>query len=310
MPLKLNNQLRTVLLVLIKLLIVGLIAFMLYQKLKSHENIFEEIASEISHALFNEYLLYLLVIILMVFNWGLEALKWRLLTSSIINISLWQAFKGVLSGLTLSFVTPHGVGDYFGRILSIQSIEREKLIGSLFLGRTSQMVATVLFGLVGLSYIYPWHWIFYVVLGFAIIVFICFWFLKLATRNKLIRKYLTIIFKYKYNELIVVQTLSIGRYLIFTLQFLIILFIYIPELSLSLGFAGTSYIFLAKSVLPTFNFLSDLGIREYAAISFFERYNVALIPVLSASLTVWVINILIPTIAGIPLMLKMKWQRS
>ena len=89
---------------------------------------------------------------------------------------------------------------------------------------------------------------------------------------------------------------------------MIVLFIFLPEVSVFLSFSGGTYIFLAKSVLPTINFLSDLGIREYAAVTFFEKFNVPLVPTLSASLTLWILNILIPTLGGIPWMLSLKWR--
>lgn len=58
------------------------------------------------------------------------------------------------------------------------------------------------------------------------------------------------------------------------------------------------------------NFLSDLGIREFSAIYFFDHFGVDLVAVINASLTLWIINILLPTIIGAPLTLKMKLRTT
>ena len=70
--------------------------------------------------------------------------------------------------------------------------------------------------------------------------------------------------------------------------------------------AGITWVFLAKSVIPTFNFLSDLGIREFSAVLFFDSFSVPVEPIVLASLLIWVINILIPTLSSMPLMWKLR----
>lgn len=310
MPLKLNQQTKSLLLVLLKLLVLAVIGFLLYEKLEDNENLLLNIFTEISNSLLSQHLLYLFVIVLMFFNWSLEAIKWKYLVRKITIISFRQSLRGVLAGLTLSFATPHGLGDYFGRILSIDVEQRERLIGSLLIGRTSQMVATAMFGLLGLQYLFGWIAMMILLGTVFIAMVICFWFLNLIKENFYFKKYFDLIHFYSHSEVLVVLGLALTRYFIFSLQFVIILYIFLPSLPFHLGLAGTTYIFLTKSVLPTINFLSDLGIREYAAIYFFEKFEVEVLPVLCASLTVWIVNILIPTIVGIPEMLALKWSRK
>ncbi|MEQ8928079.1 MAG: hypothetical protein RLO81_19840 [Fulvivirga sp.] len=290
-----------------KIVVLAIIGYLLFDKLKTQDNLFMKLYESTYSLLTNKYLSLILVLFLMPINWLLEALKWKILVSKISAISLTDSLRGVLAGLTLSFATPHGIGDYFGRILSVQQRGRKGLVGSLFISRSTQMIATAIFGLVGLDYLYGF-WLPFaglVIIMFAIVT--AFVLINWLSQFEIFGRYLFIVREYSKHILLAVQFLSMLRYLVFALQFLIILKAILPSIETPLAFAGSTYIFLAKSILPSFNFLSDLGIREYSAIYFFERYDVVLIPVVNASLLLWFINILIPTLVGIPAMLKLKW---
>ena len=304
------NSKYSQLVLLVKVLVLIVIGVLLFNKLEAEEEVIQRIGTVIANSIDQKWIMYLMVILMMPMNWFMEAIKWKFLVRKLDEISLSNAFKGVLSGLTLSFATPHGVGDYFGRILSIHKLGREGLVGSLFISRISQMLATALFGLIGLFYLFGFFWL---MMGLGLIVI-----LSLATYGILIwlnkhtklNKYILLVNQYTKSELAQVQVLSIIRYLIFSIQFLLVIYIFIPNLDFLLTYGGVTFIFLAKSILPTFNFLSDLGIREYAAIEYFEKFNFDTIPIIAASLSLWVINILIPTIIGIPSMLKLKWNNT
>lgn len=308
MGLNLSANRKRLLLVLIKVLTLVTIGILLYFKLSDQEDLFRTLYLRIIRSVWQFWHLYLLVVTLMIVNWSIEAIKWKDLVAKFILISFKSSFEGVLSGLTLSFATPHGIGDYFGRILSIDKEGAERLVGSLLLGRVSQMLATILFGLIGLSYMYGILW---VIAGLLLTYFLIILFFKSVawlSSKSFFEKYLKAIFLYNLRELANIQLLSILRYAVFSLQFLIILYIFLPDLDLTIGFAGTTFIFLFKSILPTINFLSDLGAREYSAIIFFEEFKIDTISVICASLSLWIINILVPTIIGIPFMLKLKWD--
>ncbi len=308
MGLNLNEDRKRLLLVLIKVSALVIIGLLLYLKLSDQEDLIKTLYARIVSSIWQSWHLYLLVVILMIVNWSIEAIKWKILVAKFMLISFKSSFGGVLSGLTLSFVTPHGIGDYFGRILSIDEEGTEKLVGSLLLGRVSQMLATVLFGLIGLGYMYGFLWVIagLLLMYFSIVIF--FKMIAWLSSKLFFEKYLKAISSYNLHELANIQLLSILRYVVFSIQFLIVLYIFLPDLDLMIGFAGTTFIFLFKSILPTINFLSDLGIREYSAIIFFDQFDIDTISVICASLSIWIINILVPTILGIPFMLRLKWS--
>ena len=62
--------------------------------------------------------------------------------------------------------------------------------------------------------------------------------------------------------------------------------------------AGT---FLLKSLVPSLNALADVGVRELSATHLFGLLGQSALPVLSASLSLWVLNIALPSAAGLVL---------
>jgi len=61
--------------------------------------------------------LLIFVIVLMPVNWFLESLKWKKLMKSFLNISIKDAIKAVLVGVSFGVVTPARLGEYGGRVL-------------------------------------------------------------------------------------------------------------------------------------------------------------------------------------------------
>ena len=51
-----------------------------------------------------------LILFLMLVNWGIEAVKWQLLIAKIEKISLFRAFKAVMTGVSVSIFTPNRTG--------------------------------------------------------------------------------------------------------------------------------------------------------------------------------------------------------
>jgi uncharacterized membrane protein YbhN (UPF0104 family) len=255
-----------------------------------------------------------LVVILMPLNWFLEAEKWKLLARPISEITLKEAFGGVLAGLTLGFVTPQAVGDYAGRLLSIKGENKGKLIGNVWLGNATQMSVTILFGAVGVwifiqsselqfSLINSFWWI-GVLLIIAVIAIL--YTSKVKIFGERLVYYFDLVGKYPTKDYIFLFLLSLSRYLVFSFQFYLILNLFKIPLSPLTLFGGISWMFLIKSIVPSFNFMSDLGVRELSVLTFFEVYQVSQPAVLASSLLLWMINILIPVLIGLYFMIRLK----
>ena len=91
----------------------------------------------------------------------------------------------------------------------------------------------------------------------------------------------------------VLYTLAFQSVIILQMFFLINCF---AKISLMHAFIGTSAMLFVKSLLPIS--IGDLGVREAGSIFFFSTYGISQAAALNASLMLFLINILIPSIIG------------
>lgn len=305
MKAKLIQSLVKQITVLLKVLIIAIILIMLYFKLIDQQDLLQEMKALFIKGFTENRWLLLLVILLMPVNWFIEGLKWKIIAGKIVHLSKWQAFKGILSGLTIGFATPHGIGDYLGRIMTIKHRQRFFLIGGIMLGRLSQLGVTLLFGMVGVFYLFGLKTVVYCSIAVLVTSILLAVLFNRVKHIKSVGRFFRMVDDYSVGEVGKIILLSACRYFVFSLQFLIVLFAFLPKFYFALNAAGVTWVFLAKSILPSFNFLSDLGIREYSAIYFFENYQIEILPVLCASLFIWMVNILMPTLLGIPFVFQL-----
>ena len=303
---------------LIKFLILIWVVFFIYMKIKNQWQEFSPDQFDFISKPGNQTYWILLSILLMPINLGIESWKWKFIASKIEKVSFFQALSGVLSGLSLGFITPHALGDYAGRIWQLKTSGRLKAIGGLMVGRIMQFLATLLFGLIGILLSPSFNGLSLILsylVGIIIIIILLVrpaYFMKVFEMSflKRFRVYFRIIQVFSNRDKWSIFLISVLRYLVFSTQFVLLMFATGVGDSLLLLFSGASFIFLAKSTVPTFNFLSDLGIREAAAIFYFSQIGETVIPVVIASIILWTINILIPAIIGTGFVWSLKIVRS
>jgi uncharacterized membrane protein YbhN (UPF0104 family) len=104
--------------------------------------------------------------------------------------------------------------------------------------------------------------------------------------------------QFTYRDWFFSTGLSLFRYACFSAQFLILLHLLGIGLPLYLQVAGVAWVFLIKSVAPALNIVADLGVREVAALAFFPLFSVDPALVLAASISVWFINLFVPSLLG------------
>jgi len=64
------------------------------------------------------------------------------------------------------------------------------------------------------------------------------------------------------------------------------------------------------AVVPTFTFLTDLGLRWEASIQIIQLFNPNATGIFAVSLGIWFINLIIPALIGSLLILRIKLFRS
>lgn len=268
----------------------------------------------------------LAALLLMPLNWGLEAWKWWRLARHLEPVSFRRSFRAVLVGLTLGFVTPNRVGDYAGRIMELKS-RRLDALGAVFLGRYCQLVATVAAGTVGLLFFllrfyvpgYPAAKLGLVgltVLINAAVLLPLYYSGLLVAAVEAVRplrrfsRYLAIMPTYPTRILTDVLLISGLRYAVFCAQFGLLLWAYGVQASVGPALAAIAGTFLLKSLVPSLNALADVGVRELSATHLFGLLGEPVLPVLSASLSLWVLNIAVPSAIGLVFVLRLKVLRK
>ena len=261
------------------------------------------------HALMNSFTRstphLLAVLLLMPVNLSLESLRWKYILDQDERVSFRNALQGVLAGLAFGLVTPRAIGDYAGRLMSVRTSEKAKYVGPLMISRVSLLMWTLAFGSLGAWFMLGKIAALVCFLAGPVTLLTCYILVKSVQFPG--RPYVEMLLRglkdLGWKQLGVLSGLGFLRYLVFSLQFYFLLSQAVP-LEPVLIAGGIAWIFLAKSVLPSINFLGDLGVREFSAVYFFSFFAVDTAPVIASSLLIWSVNIAIPALAGSILLLK------
>ncbi|MBW3544671.1 MAG: flippase-like domain-containing protein [Bacteroidetes bacterium] len=261
-------------------------------------------------------------LLLVPLNWLLEALKWQVLARRVNSAGLARCLQAVLAGLCLGMVTPRSLGDYAGRLLVNGGEEKVRMVGAVLLNRMLQSLSTFSGGIAGVLiliwYLGLWQSEVLAMLllpGIVGVVAILpltgagstqliVW-LQQRLGDKLI-SWIAVIKEYSPAELLWVNSWALLRYAVFSLQFLFLLWwagLEGPVVILGAAIAAT---FLLKTLVPAFNFLSDLGVREFSALLVFSLLEMPHAEIIAASLLLWIINICLPSLAGLTIVLQIK----
>jgi len=315
---------RKTLLLPAKVLVLTLTLFLLYRTVNTAPDTFLTWGGIVQRALQSPlWLLFILAAALIPINWGFEACKWQLLSKKIELVSFLRAYRAIMMGLTLGFITPNRIGDYAGRVLELKSSRRVEAIGAIFIGRFCQLAATVLMGTLGLLYfiiffyrpIYPGisFSLASLLLAICIVVLLLLYHAKaMVAMIKAIKPlqklvpYIAVIGTYTSMEITQLLLLSLGRYMVFLVQFILLLVLFEVHLSPVQYFSGVSGTFYLKSVVPSVSMLSDLGVRELSAMYLFGLLGQARLQVLSAGLSLWLLNIVVPSALGLVFVLRLR----
>lgn len=266
----------------------------------------------------------ILTLLLTAVNWSIEALKWQALARKLEPMPFGTALKGVLAGQSLGFVSQANLGDMAGKMGYLSARNRLDSIGAFLLGSTIQFLVTLFAGTLAYTAFLVrisagWgHWAVLTALWIACLI--TFWLLTLRGRAAPLlervswlassARFFRILETYSRKDVAYVTTLASLRFLTYSLQFLLVLYGFEVGLPVADQLTVVWLLFLTKSIIPAFSFLSDLGIRTFSTVYFFGFYDVNPALVTSASLTVWLVNILIPVLVGIVFVVQLRYFRA
>jgi hypothetical protein len=282
----------------LKTIIFLIVVFALYQLIKSKVEHFDEFKQSFEQLLLPKNKLFIVIIVLLTpINWAFEAWKWQNLANKIEKTSFWEAYKGVLIGLTFATATPMMIGDYAGKILMLKTDKRLQSIGAILLGNSLQLYVSLLFGTI--SYLF-----------FGVFLSLNFSNIdRFLSKNKLLKylkKYLLVLENYTLSELRNLFFIAISRYFVFSIQFLLMFKIFQINLPNTVIIAGIGIIFLSKTIISIFNALGDLSVRELTSVYYFSFFGANIAAISSATFMIWLINVLLPIMIGSLFILQLK----
>lgn len=250
-------------------------------------------------------------------NWSLEALKWHLLVGKIETVTFFGALKAVLAGLTVSIFTPNRAGEVGGRIFYLRKANHIEAACLSFIGGFIQLIITVIAGgagLIYLTYYNSFSYNFFTIPPYAIIAFILLALFSIVVfqylrKSKKLRRYFALVRSYNVREIARLTSWSFLRYLVFSIQFLLLLLYFKISAPVFMMFAAIAVTFLFVSAIPTF-FITELGIRGSVSVAVIGIFSSNTSGILAASTLLWIINIALPAVIGAAFVFRLKFFRK
>ncbi len=308
---------------LLKLGILVLAFWFIYQRiLKNDDNLqkFHTLVSGITYQ--KVFITMTLVVLLMIVNWTLEALKWWHLTRVLSPMSVWRAIESVFCGLTWAVFTPNRLGEYGGRVMFLPVRRRIHGVFAMAVGSFGQNVITNVLGAGAIvwffyTFIHPLWWVMLgitlVAIGFMAIMLTFYfhikWMVSLLNRVKFLKKFhrfFDIMGKYRFRELLSIMWFCLARFFVFTFQYYLIIHLLIPEIPFTTMTLLMFVFFFIQSAIPSLDML-DIGVRALTAGKLFSYVTDQSIAVVVAISLIYIINLIIPAILGCVFVLKLKF---
>jgi len=290
---------------LIGLILFVICAFAIYNKVLQNENL-NQYGAELKIQLTKiHWGAWLLMGLLMLLNYTIEAIKWKTVIASTNQFNIFQALRAVLVGQAFSFFTPARSGDYVGRTLFLAPGTKLKGITQMAWASYAQLLMTICFGSIAIFWNLPFlPWLKWVApWGAALALFLFFY-------NQSLKGWLS-----KINLLQIdnglkwkLMALAFSRYLVYILQYnWASEMLSIPVHALDLSIAIMALLFFL-SMIPAIS-LTDLVIRGQLFLLLMAPFYQNDIMLIALTTLIWIVNFLIPSIIGSILLLSFKIKR-
>jgi uncharacterized membrane protein YbhN (UPF0104 family) len=266
-----------------------------------------------------------IVFFLMLINWLIEAIKWKMLIRKIEPLTLWRATESVFCGLTWAIFTPNRIGEYGGRVFFLSPKRRIIGVVAMAVGNIAQLVLKNIFGAISICiFVYrftPINSVLFSALCLLATVFVLFfvifyfnikWVNGILLSMKFTRKYkkfYALLARYKKLELLKILLLSMARYTIFSIQYFIVFLWLIPGIKLVDVCMLINILFFVQSFLPSLDLL-DIGTKSLTGVFFFQYVTNQNVAVVACIASIWLINIIIPAILGSYFVFKLNFFGS
>jgi len=293
---------------LLRLLIGAGAILLIWYKLK--DDFFDHFHSDLFHIVHYQYIL--MTLLLMIFNWGLEAYKWQYLMKDIEELPFFRSFQLTITGITLGIITPNRIGEIPGRILLLNNKKIfKKALFKTAIGAYSQLLVTFIFGtiatfftieLFGLQVNYTYVKI--ILLLLTSLSLLSYFYPQLIRfifysvpyiENK---KWLDALGGFSFKKRLNILLMSVLRYFVFSFQYFLMLKAFSISFSAFNELLLIPLCFMVTSVIPTI-LISEIGVRGSVALLIFGVITDNQLAILFASVLLWLINVAIPAVIGL-----------
>ena len=254
-------------------------------------------------------------------NVALEAMRFgRLVQRVAPDVRMRDAVAAVVGAYPLGLLTPGRVGDYVGRAAFLPGVSAGATAALTFGERMATLLCCLVFGLAALVWnpaaalAPPEAWTAAAAWAAVVAVGLLAAFaspeqtarvLSAAVPVRAVRRAVGAFAAVPQGEAGVLLALSAVRYTVFSAQFVILVHAFAPGADVASVAAGVAVVYLLKSAVPQVT-LGDLGVREGVAVFVLAGAGVAPAEALNASLAVFVMNLALPALAGVPLLSRLR----
>lgn len=290
-----------------KVIILGVTFGYIFLKLNNNPGLhFGDFLAVLTSRVSTSIYFFSILILLAAANWFFEILKWKTVVSTVECIDFKTSLKQCLASHTVAIVTPNRIGEYGAKALFFENRLRRKILLLNFFSSCAQMFITIFFGIFGLLQLFFYFKISFFVAGMGYLLagtLLAFLFGYYFKEKELLIKGFSIakvlVFFRKIPLAITWKTLlfASARYIIFSGMLYGLLLFFGAQLSIFEAVSLISAMYLLVSVLPTI-FIFDVVMRGGVAVWLFTLAGVPELTVLSAVLTIWILNFVLPAVLG------------
>jgi hypothetical protein len=265
--------------------------------------------------------LFLFCILLIPLNWGIEAYKWQLITKPVEYISYRRATRSVYSGVCLGNLAPARATEFLAKIIFFHISNRPKITVLHFIGGMFQLSVTLIAGFTALIYQignfgsgYSWMIRSTGVIGGLLLLTLIVAIFKIDSLLNYFSKKISkdngtaeLPYRFTAGSLSQLFGFSILRYMVFFVQFLLVLWMFNGISVNSATLSGIAMYFLVTTTLPMISVL-EAAIRAAVALVVFRGAGVSDTVLALSSVLIWLCNIIVPAIIGYAILLRQNFN--
>ena len=312
-----KNTLNKVLITVLKyLFFVGTLVFIYYKVFRYHS--FNDVYHQLTTTLNVTSILYFVGAFIMIFfNWGLESEKWRLMMQRTFSISILTSLKATFAGTSFGIFTPNRSGSFVGNLLFVPAPYKAEAAICVWISSISQFLATVSFGFIGILLMQIFHLPIPLgeysmiietsgIIAFLAILFVGYlayfntrFFITSFKKIKWIANHidkLESLSTFSKANLFKYWGLSMLRYMVFAVQFFFVFKAFKINIPFADFFVYVCLLYAIITFLPSV--LGKLGVREAALLILLSNTPFSDIQIISASFSLWALNVVLPAIFG------------